>query len=239
MVHIADYNEMKDMEWLVTVMRELYPLPDSLPHFFVNVAVVSHTHLGYYIEDINRADRDSHLPHQRMSKRRQGVIWGKDPKHFQEDDSVLSLLKYIANRDIPLKSTSTTPLFDHENVQWLGHQSQDSWKALLEQSKFLLGVGHPLLGPSAIDALAAKCVFINPIYEKPLRDGAYTSQHPYAMNRIGEPYVCSVSLKNVTGVMNCIHRAFEMSEEIEWPRTLLEDFSKEKYRDRVAAIFQL
>lgn len=68
---------------------------------------------------------------------------------------------------------SRTPVFKHPNVKWHGSLSSKEWKALLKESKFLIGLGDPLLGPSAIEAISAgsismyihayisyKCVYI-------------------------------------------------------------------------------
>eukprot|EP01035_Chromulina_nebulosa_P019997 gene19997-25969_t len=44
--------------------------------------------------------------------------------------------------------------FGSEWNTFLGHQNTDEWFNLLSKSKFLLGLGNPLLGPSAIDAIS-------------------------------------------------------------------------------------
>lgn len=41
-----------------------------------------------------------------------------------------------------------------------------------------LGLGNPLVGPSAVDAVVAGCVYINPTYKRPTKD-VYWSQHPF------------------------------------------------------------
>ena len=58
----------------------------------------------------------------------------------------------------------------HPNIVFHGHLSGDEWRALLLRSKFVLGLGNPLVGPSAVDAIVAGCVYINPAYAAPVKD---------------------------------------------------------------------
>ena len=39
----------------------------------------------------------------------------------------------------------------------------------------MLGLGNPLVGPSAVDAVVAGCVYIDPTYDAPVKD-VYHSQ---------------------------------------------------------------
>lgn len=87
------------------------------------------TFLGYFInQNINNTY---------VNKLQQGVIWGKDTNHFQ---GKVELLKAIA-RDVKLLSTSTNQVFSHLNITWKGHQSTSNWIKILDESKFLLGLG--------------------------------------------------------------------------------------------------
>ena len=47
---------------------------------------------------------------------------------------------------------------------------------------FMLGLGN-LFGASAVDAVVAGCVYINPTYKTPVKD-VYWSQHPYLADRV-------------------------------------------------------
>lgn len=100
----------------------------------------------------------------------------------------IDFLKHIAEV-VELHSTCSTPVFQHQNVIWHGSLSRSAWRELLLESKvhfilieevltttrlieqrlqFLIGLGDPLLGPSAIDAIAFGNVYINPIYKNPM-----------------------------------------------------------------------
>lgn len=54
--------------------------------------------------------------------------------------------------------------------------------------------GDPLSGPSAVDAVMAGCMYINPIYATPKKT-FYESQHPFLEQSVGSPHVCSYDLR--------------------------------------------
>lgn len=182
------------------------------------------TFLGYMIsEDIK--------PFDSSTKSDQGVIWGKDPRHFENQEKVLS---HAAER-VSLVATISTPIQSiHSNIRFIGLQTKDQWLELLQNSKFLLGLGNPLAGPSAIDAIAHGCMFINPIYNKPVRE-EYTSQHPYAMTKIGIPYVCSYHEGNLDELDECISKALSSPLDSHIPI----DFQVSNYLKRVQDIFHI
>jgi hypothetical protein len=62
----------------------------------------------------------------------------------------------------------------------------------------VVGLGNPLAGPSAVDAVVAGCVYINPLYDKPVKE-RYHSQHPYLADAVGPPHVCRSENKAETG----------------------------------------
>ena len=166
-----------------------------------------------------------------ITKKNQGVIWGKDVKHFE---GKVDMLKKLAD-STKLVSTATMPAFSHQNVVWHGHKSRIEWMKLLSESKFLLGLGDPLLGPSAIDCIAVGCVYINPIYEESVRNKAYNSQHTYAAKNIGKPYVCSYHKENFVELQSCVDKAMQT----DLGHFIPSDFSKGNYFNRVKEIFEL
>ena len=107
------------------------------------------------------------------------------------------------------------PGLSHPNIVFHGHLESSEWRNLLRASKFVLGLGDPLLGPSAIDAVVSGCVFINPIYTDPrtkfpeLTDPAtgqpyYASQHPYLQHSVGKPYVCTAKAEDTPAMLQCV-----------------------------------
>jgi len=177
------------------------------------------TFLGYYVDEL----KFDHIP-----KKNQGVIWGKDVKHFE---GKVEMLKKLAD-STKLISTATMPVFSHHNIVWQGHKSREEWMQLLSESKFLLGLGDPLLGPSAIDCITVGCVYINPIYDKP---NAYESQHTYAVRTIGDPHVCSYHIEDFVELQSCVDKAMKSDLDHFIPI----DFIKGNYFNRVKEIFKL
>jgi len=169
----------------------------------------------------------------RPVRKNQGVIWGKDVKHYEGAQKVRMLRAVAAVA--PLVSTAMRAVFTEPNIVWAGHQTREQWSKLLSESKFVIGLGDPLLGPSAIDAVSHGCVYINPLYDAPVRGGHFASQHPYAMEKIGPPRVCSARIADVTGMLRCVEGA--LAQDLE--PVVLEDFTEEAYLQRVRSIFML
>jgi len=165
-----------------------------------------------------------------LSKKRQGVIWGKDAKHYQGREGLLRAL--ADSCDCELHSTLGSPLVRHPNIIYHGHLSKAGWSELLSSSKFMIGLGNPLVGPSAVDAVVAGAVYINPIYSKPMRE-VYHSQHPYLEERVGKPHVCSARLEDVEAVKACVMVALDADVAPMIPKEL----TQEAYNSRVEAIF--
>ena len=53
----------------------------------------------------------------------------------------------------------------------------------MRRPSVVAGLGDPLLGPSAIEAVASGVMFINPEYDEP-KQGIYHSQHPFLKNQV-------------------------------------------------------
>jgi hypothetical protein len=98
--------------------------------------------------------------------------------------------------------------------------------------RFMLGIGNPLVGPSAVDAVVAGCVYINPTYTQPVKD-VYMSQHPYLADRVGAPHVCSAPLGDAEGMANCATQAISQEVQPIIPNELTES----AYSGRVKQIF--
>jgi alpha-1,3(6)-mannosylglycoprotein beta-1,6-N-acetyl-glucosaminyltransferase len=186
------------------------------------------TFLGFRRDAVSEAEAAAIV----TKKRAQGVIWGKDPKHFKGREETL---RHIAESVQLISTCQQRQTFSGANrITWRGHQTASSWQALLQESRFLLGLGDPLLGPSAIDAMAAGCMYINPIYEEPVR-GIHQTQHDFAEREIGFPHVCSVKLSNITGLMKCIDYAMNNVIRSVVPTKM----TKDAYMKRVKQIFEL
>jgi hypothetical protein len=94
----------------------------------------------------------------------------------------------------------------------IGFTDRHSFLQRMSSSRFLLGVGEPIDGPTAMEAMAQGCVFINAKFTPPVvYDGKptvrpYTSQHPFVEHYVPEPYAYTVDLSNKTAVDEVILR---------------------------------
>ena len=173
-----------------------------------------------------------------------GIIWGKDKAYYS---SVLakSVLETVASI-CPLVSVCkhASHDFQHSNVTFVGHQSVQDFRALLQSSRFLLGLGHPLSGPSGLEAMQAGAMLIIPEFSsspyKISGNDNITSQHPYMAKEVGAPYVCTFPVlqsghADHFGLEMCVKKALRVTLEPKIPNL----FHRGMHRDRVAKIFGL
>ena len=86
------------------------------------------TFLGYHMANSSSVTDGSPVAGPKL---KQGVVWGKDSKHFAGNTA---LLRAVAD-DVTLVSTATAEVFTHRNVQWVGHQSAAGWMDILRRSR--------------------------------------------------------------------------------------------------------
>lgn len=159
---------------------------------------------------------------------RLGVIWGKLRSYFAGREPLLVALA-SAFPELELVTT----LADGEpplggRVRNLGPLPSAEWRALLGNAVFLLGLGHPLGGPSALDALAAGAVYIDPSHNPPpAAQPHFHSQHPYLR---GHPRVCSVDLQDHASVFACVAHALNASTRTAY---VPPDFTRAAYLRRL------
>ena len=191
-----------------------------------------HTFLGYFISNSSGNSGMLAGGAQSLAKKPQGVIWGKDSKHFSGmEKELLEVAKKVR-----LISTSSRKVFSHGNIDWAGHQTAEQWVELLQRSRFLVGLGNPILGPSAVDAISAGCMFLNPIYAKPVVHNGYLyrSQHPYAES-MGYPYVCNYQQHSISQLQHCVDLALNTTLQPFIPP----EFTQQEHIARVKRIFNL
>jgi hypothetical protein len=150
------------------------------------------------------------LPH----KQRYGLVWGKELKYFRESVALLNRLA----QHVPLHTTITrsecTQLgLDTQRIQCRGLLSEDAFVALMRDASFFLGIQHPLIGPSALEAVALGTPFINPVYAgaglKAFHNmPRYASQHPYAAT-LAEPCVYTIDIRNEALLHATVARALQ------------------------------
>lgn len=88
------------------------------------------------------------------------------------------------------------------------------------------------MGPSAVDAVVAGCVYINPTYKRPTKD-VYWSQHPFLADRVGAPHVCNADLDDANAVKACVRAA--VAREV--PPLIPKELTETAYTARIEQIF--
>jgi len=204
-------------------LNGIVPLDRHLTAFPVHPA---NRFLGYYIDDVVVDNAIA------LTKENRGVIWGKDPKYFKGKEKILKKIASIC----PLVSTaSRSALPSHPNITSVGHQSPQQWQMLLAKSKFLVGLGDPLVGPSAIDSVVAGAMYLNPHYHpsKP-KLGHYSSQHPFIEKSVPS-HVCGFRLDmSDNSLEKCVVRALAVSLSPQIPKEL----TKSQYMQRLQRIIE-
>jgi Glycosyltransferase family 18 len=139
-------------------------------------------------------------------KKPQGVIWGKKAEYFVGKELVLRSISDKYELHTTLREGQVENLQHLSNIVYHGPLDRNSWHSLLAESSFLLGLGDPLIGPSAVDAIAAGTLFINPKFSAP-KLNYFTSQHSYLEDSRFSSNVCTVDLNDVASVLKCIENA--------------------------------
>ncbi|XP_047464381.1 alpha-1,6-mannosylglycoprotein 6-beta-N-acetylglucosaminyltransferase B-like [Mugil cephalus] len=97
-----------------------------------------------------------------------------------------------------------------------GLLSQEHFVRLLRRTKVFVGLGFPYEGPAPVEAIALGCVFIQPRFDPPHSSDnndfykgkpttrQISSQHPYAEEFIGKPYVWTVDVTNRTDIREAV-----------------------------------
>ena len=151
-----------------------------------------------------------------------GLIWGKEPRYF-DAPHVREALSALADLNVTLyvsinpNSLQSSGIKLPSNVVNQGVTTRSKFLQLLRRLKFVLGLGDPILGPTALEAIANGLAFINPLREPFFvgsnTDDLITSQHPYVAQTIGEPYVYTIQLREPAEVRKAVLKALHTSLE--------------------------
>jgi len=171
-----------------------------------------------------------------------GVVWGKKPEYLEKGQGIISavLEKCELVSFLPQMGNLQAKFPRLHN---LGYKTKEEFREILASSKFLLGLGDPLSGPSALDAMMVGAMYLNPSFPNKNSDypeelkSFYTSQHPY-MAEHGGAYVCSFNMisrsePDQAQLYQCVERALRSKLEPQIPR----HFTREEYESRVRSIF--
>ncbi|XP_023674901.1 alpha-1,6-mannosylglycoprotein 6-beta-N-acetylglucosaminyltransferase B-like [Paramormyrops kingsleyae] len=144
------------------------------------------------------------------------VVYGKQAYMWQGKERYLETisqeLEIHGTVFLPEGQPSLLPSFVHNH----GLLTQEQLQQLLRRAKLFVGLGFPYEGPAPLEAIALGCVFLQPRFQSPhssensnFYKGKPTtrqvhSQHPYAEDFIGKPYVWTVDIDNTTQVREAV-----------------------------------
>lgn len=173
------------------------------------------------------------------------MLWGKLASYFQgrEKENVIRAIvdadpNVVLHTVLPASefSAAQNPALSHPAVVREQFLSREQWRELLAQASFFVGLGDPLMGPSALEAVQAGAVFLNPTYPTPREQGQYTSQHPYLARSVGEPYVCSYPQGDTAAVRRCMQAILARPSKL--PPMQIEAMARRPYLLRLRAILE-
>ena len=196
--------------------------------------------LGFVVEPNAQALADRAAG---QRKRASGVVWGKRHEYLAGREAMLAALATQVQLHFVVArgDAAAAALAQAQSSQAVFHGAvnRDEWRSLLADARFLLGLGNPLLGPSAMDALAAGAMYLDPTYDgagtRPLvpMQASFGSQHPFLRKHVGEPRVCAIAdVTRLEDVLACVRRALETDLE----PFVHEDFTRPRLLARVAEI---
>lgn len=186
-------------------------------------------------------------------KKMQGLIWGKDANYFRANKdnghtNVLQMLKSLTVKDLPADLTimhTASVQLGHNRYTHIGKLPPKEWSELLLASRFVLGIGQPAYGPTALEALRHGCMFINPVYDSPVpaRMGVpFKSQHEYlrgmetgSEGEVGRAYVCNYRQGDVDALHQCIAKAVQGPGLAPW---LPPPYTRDGFRSRFGEVIR-
>lgn len=141
-----------------------------------------------------------------------GILWAKLPKYlFPPSDPGRRLVQVLRNvsRMVKLHSSLSQVITSRLNsrvkmadrISPAPHQrNRTEFLQLMTGARFLLGIGMPVDGPTALEAIAHGCPFINPVFSPPRQQTGkptrfnYTSQHPFIEANFNPPHVYTIDI---------------------------------------------
>ena len=153
------------------------------------------TMIGFRVED------EAYRAHPQPKRKGLVLVLGKEPKYFTPAvrralDAVAKLdgVKLVAT--VPRDKARGLPTF----IENRGLLDAAGYSKLLGEAQVALGLGDPVLGPGALDALEHGCAVVQVRYPKPRVERwvnprlPWRTQHDF-VDRVGAPWVASVSLE--------------------------------------------
>uniref|UniRef100_H2YVW6 alpha-1,6-mannosyl-glycoprotein 6-beta-N-acetylglucosaminyltransferase n=1 Tax=Ciona savignyi TaxID=51511 RepID=H2YVW6_CIOSA len=121
-------------------------------------------------------------------------------QHFNETHATM-YVNVRNKKGVEMYESIPDYVINHRNL------GQEEFRRLLRKARVYVGLGFPVDGPAALEAIASGVVYLNPRFANPRpvadkkpTNRKLTSQNPYAETRIGEPHVYTIDIRNLTHV---------------------------------------
>ncbi|XP_069547628.1 alpha-1,6-mannosylglycoprotein 6-beta-N-acetylglucosaminyltransferase B-like [Brachyistius frenatus] len=173
--------------------------------------------LGFVSEETARREvREDKLEPENYRKDRIAVVYGKQDYMWQGKSQYVEVI----SEELETHATVYQPPGHSSNlprsIRNHGLLTQENFLRLLRRAKVFVGLGFPYEGPAPIEAIALGCVFLQPRFDPPHSSDnnkfykgkpttrQISSQHPYAEEFIGKPYVWTVDVTNRTDIRQAV-----------------------------------
>ncbi|XP_030390762.1 alpha-1,6-mannosylglycoprotein 6-beta-N-acetylglucosaminyltransferase B isoform X1 [Gopherus evgoodei] len=163
--------------------------------------------MGFVSEELNETERQFIKSNKASNM---AVVYGKEASiwKLQGKEKFLAILnKYMEIHGTVYYETQRPPEVP-AFVKNHGLLPQHEFQQLLRKAKLFIGFGFPYEGPAPLEAIANGCVFLQSRFNPPHSSLNHeffrgkptsrevSSQHPYAEDFIGKPYVWTVDYNN-------------------------------------------
>ncbi|RXM33731.1 Alpha-1,6-mannosylglycoprotein 6-beta-N-acetylglucosaminyltransferase B [Acipenser ruthenus] len=169
--------------------------------------------MGFVSEELGQGLEEDIQEHKEPNL---AVVYGKQDYMWQGKESYLEAISQVMKLHGTVYQETGSPTRIPGYVLNHGLLSQDQLLELLKRAKLFIGLGFPYEGPAPLEAIALGCVFLQPRFDPahtPQNSAFYRgkpttrqvrSQHPYAEDFIGKPYVWTVDMSNSTEVQEAV-----------------------------------
>ncbi|XP_023862521.1 alpha-1,6-mannosylglycoprotein 6-beta-N-acetylglucosaminyltransferase B-like [Salvelinus sp. IW2-2015] len=201
--------------------------------------------LGFVSEEamVEQEEREEEVEPGPYRKDNTAVVYGKQDYMWQGKERYLEVI----SQELETHGTVYQPPGHSaqlpSNIINHGLLTQDQFLQLLRRAKVFVGLGFPYEGPAPLEAIALGCVFLQPRFQPPRSSEnsdfykgkpttrQVSSQHPYAEEFIGKPYVWTVDMTNNTDVQETVRAILRTEVKPFTPR----EFTSEGMLERVHA----
>ena len=203
------------------------------------------TFLGCYL-DLEKERKL--LVDKNIERLEEGMIWGKHDDYFPFQTK--RMLVDVSKR-YKLHTSSRSSVFngfDARNIKHHGKMPRTQYHQLMKSMTFFVGLGDPLVAPSAIEAMFQGVTVILPIYAKPrvINGQAHRSQYDQLLFDFPAKYpktfrhcVCGYEQGSTSSLNKCIDLAIKWAREDDSRECSVPEFSKTAFVKRLKSAIDM